>query len=509
MKQVFNWTIGSFFRTIGRIVAYLIIGAIIAFILMYKPKAATLTSYDTYQLYWNGQSGCGSSNKYSYTTYANSNPAGDLWQQGTIGTRVYDKGAEIAFNFQYNLTANKYYDVDINLMSSDLSNSLNTTNVYIDSGTSCQDFSGSRVSLIGFSLNNSGTNYSNKATIRIMANSATTYWGIRLYKGPTLFVAGPNNFGISSITINEVDPSNTNVIIDNATNNTTNIINNNNENTQQIIDNQSQLLGKKCDNLYNPQNVFNGYINTGNTSIAYETSGDRFSAIVQVDPNTTYTISKKVGHSFRIATTAGYPNNNTQYITTQADHTASSMTITTGSTANYLVIFFYSTSNGDTGGFNNQDLMVVKGSTSKPYCEYGSYSSKLDETNDSINNLTDTLTDTNTDDDANDLTDYFNNLELGSQNTLANIVLLPVNFLSQLLDDSSLDDLCTTYKNKQICLPNGKLIWGRNNSLINTFKTFFQLVVGGYLSFKCLSSIFHTAENALQPDKTTAEVMKL
>ena len=70
MKHVVNWTIGSFFRTIGRIIAYLIVGALIAFAFSYKPKAATLTTYDSYQLYWNGQSGCGSSNKYSYTTYA-------------------------------------------------------------------------------------------------------------------------------------------------------------------------------------------------------------------------------------------------------------------------------------------------------------------------------------------------------------------------------------------------------------------------------------------------------
>ena len=97
MKHVVNWTIGSFFRTIGRIIAYLIVGALIAFAFSYKPKAATLTTYDSYQLYWNGQSGCGSSNKYSYTTYANSDPAGDLWQQGSIGTRVYDKSEDIKF----------------------------------------------------------------------------------------------------------------------------------------------------------------------------------------------------------------------------------------------------------------------------------------------------------------------------------------------------------------------------------------------------------------------------
>lgn len=33
MKNIFNWTVGSFFRTFGRIIAYLIIGGLIAFIL--------------------------------------------------------------------------------------------------------------------------------------------------------------------------------------------------------------------------------------------------------------------------------------------------------------------------------------------------------------------------------------------------------------------------------------------------------------------------------------------
>lgn len=465
MKHVVNWTIGSFFRTIGRIIAYLIVGALIAFAFSYKPKAATLTTYDSYQLYWNGQSGCGSSNKYSYTTYANSDPAGDLWQQGSIGTRVYDKAAEIAFNFQYNLVANKYYDVDINLMSSDLSNSLNTTNVYIDSGTSCQDFSGSRVALIGFSLNNSGTNYSNKATIRIMANSATTYWGIRLYKGPSQFIAGPNNFGISSITINEVDPSNTNIIIDNATNNTTNIINNNNDNTQQIINNQNELLGNKCSNLYN------GNITSTNQSLG------------TFEPNTTYYFSFA-------ESTSGYNIRAGQGGTLLAYCTTNTCQFTTDSTGN---VFF----NG--WGFTPPLTKVMLSKSTSVYCEYGSSSSKIDDITDSIN-------DDNVSGATNKASNFFSNFTTNTHG-LTSIITAPLSAIQSLTSATcSPLVLPLPFVNSNLTLPCMRPIYVDN---FGGFMTLYDTITLGIVSYWILVRIFALVKDFKNPEHDEVEVMEL
>lgn len=502
MKHVVNWTIGSFFRTIGRIIAYIIVGALVAFALSYKPKAATLTSKAVYtDGYWysGDYNNWGSNNTYNYGQAPLSINGKAYYDIGNINTTYSGQAYQLAFGFQYNLTAQKYYDITFNFKSRDLTSNLTTSGVHLVSGVSSSTlYDTDHLSLIGVTNNATTGNNTNKLVVRIYAVQPLTYWAIELKADPNNLTS-VNNFGIASISIDEVDTTNSQEIINNQTNNTQNIINNQNNATQQIIDSQSQLLGKKCENLYNPQNVFNGYINTGNTSIAYETSGDRFSAIVQVDPNTTYTISKKAGHSFRIATTAGYPNNNTQYLTTQANHTASSMTITTGSTANYLVIFFYSTSNGDTGGYNNQDLMVVKGSSSKAYCEYGSYSSKLDETNDLLNN-------DDTSSATNQAGSFFSNFTTNTHG-LTSIITAPLSAIQSLTSATcSPLVLPLPFVNSNLTLPCMRPIYVDN---FGGFMTLYDTITLGIVSYWILVRIFALVKDFKNPEHDEVEVMDL
>lgn len=148
------------------------------------------------------------------------------------------------------------------------------------------------------------------------------------------------------------------------------VINGINDGTD-VVDNL--VVGSvRTKNMFDTNNVFNGFINTSNTSLTYETDGKRYSGYVKVEPSTTYIVSKSAGHSFRIATTTNYPTNNTTYNYTEADHTATSITITTGANDNYLVFFFYAEQNGDTGGYMSManTIQVEKGSTVTSYSPY-------------------------------------------------------------------------------------------------------------------------------------------
>ena len=481
MKHVINWTVGSFFRTLGRIIAYVAIGSIIAFAFTYKPKAATLTSYDTYTKIMNQESGCGTSNRYSYTQYANNDPAGDLWSTGSFNTQYSGKAAILYFNFQYNLTAGKYYDVDINFNTSDLSSSLNTTNVYVDSGTSCQDLSADRVALIGFTLSNTGTNYSNKATIRILANSATTYWGIQLYKGVGQFVTGVNNWRINSLTITEVDPSNTNIVIDNATNNTTNIINNNNENTHNIINNQNELLGRKCENMFNNSNI------TPNTT--FDSSGNTFTAngfflgndYIEVQPNTPYALDSYNG--YRVV----------EYTSSKSfiQRLFDVRYFTTGSNTYYIRL------SGNTSNLNN--VMLVQGSTSKSYCKYGSYSSKLDETNDLLNN-------DDTSSATNQAGSFFSNFTTNTHG-LTSIITAPLAAIQSLTNST-----CTPlvlplpYVNRDLTLPCMREIYVSN---FGGFMTLYDTITFGIIAYWVLVRIFALVKDFKNPEHDEIEVMDL
>ena len=109
---------------------------------------------------------------------------------------------------------------------------------------------------------------------------------------------------------------------------------------------------KKGKNLLNKDTIFRGYIETSSQKIVVA-QDEFYSCYARVTPNTTYTISKQAGKSFRIATTNIVPTDGVTYNSTTANHTGTSITITTGANDNYICIFFYATSNGDTGGYEN------------------------------------------------------------------------------------------------------------------------------------------------------------
>lgn len=125
---------------------------------------------------------------------------------------------------------------------------------------------------------------------------------------------------------------------------------------------------KNGKNLFDGNTIFKAWIDTTTQKII-SAADEYYSCYVKIMSNTTYTISKNAGHSFRIATTTEIPNNGVSYNNTLANHSGTSITITTGQNDKYICIFFYATGNGDTGGYQNManSIQVEQGSTATSF----------------------------------------------------------------------------------------------------------------------------------------------
>lgn len=130
------------------------------------------------------------------------------------------------------------------------------------------------------------------------------------------------------------------------------------------------------------------------------------------------------------------------------------------------------------------------------------------------------LQDTNTTSDVNTADSFFSDTNSTSESAVADIVSTPLTLLNN-LSTGTFNDICATLNNKQICLPSGDIIWNRQHGgtgvhdhwfrggSTQAFITFFNLVVGGFILYKCLISLFHSVHKMLDPTQTYVEVMKL
>lgn len=122
-------------------------------------------------------------------------------------------------------------------------------------------------------------------------------------------------------------------------------------------------------NLFNPSNVIKGFVNTSTHKIAY--SANARTVYAPCKPNTTYTISKMAGSRFMVAETAEEPGANVVTDNIVAKNTASSITITTSTTARYLAAYVWAAS--DVSISANDMLASVQielGSTATDYEPY-------------------------------------------------------------------------------------------------------------------------------------------
>ena len=110
-------------------------------------------------------------------------------------------------------------------------------------------------------------------------------------------------------------------------------------------ENVVKITGKNLFDKSNP-NLLLSNVYIGSNSL--ETSNGAYTAFIECLPNTTYTISKTAGARFICGTTTTLPATGVAIANRTADNTASSITLTTSSTAKYLVAFYF-LSSADSG----------------------------------------------------------------------------------------------------------------------------------------------------------------
>ena len=126
-------------------------------------------------------------------------------------------------------------------------------------------------------------------------------------------------------------------------------------------------LGK---NLFdkNNANLLNAYIGANSHSIVDDASSA--SVYIPCEPNTTYTISKLADNVFRAGTSNTTPANGVVLSDYVANNTSNYITLTSGSSARFLVIFIYNSSSSHTSTEILDSLQIELGSTATTYAPY-------------------------------------------------------------------------------------------------------------------------------------------
>lgn len=124
-----------------------------------------------------------------------------------------------------------------------------------------------------------------------------------------------------------------------------------------------------------------------------------------------------------------------------------------------------------------------------------------------INDINDTIKDDNVNGDTNDMADFITDFEFESQSGISGIMNSFLSLIENGLTQTSSNDWCVIFREKNICLPSGDIIWGRND--VGQFREYFTLIVGGYLFFKMLRSFVFTLDKAIDPKTDKLDVMKL
>lgn len=149
----------------------------------------------------------------------------------------------------------------------------------------------------------------------------------------------------------------------------------------------------------------------------------------------------------------------------------------------------------------------------------------IDNQNQNTNQTLNFFSDTNTTSSSDTTSNFFSETNSTSESALTSIVSAPLTLINSLVVGTH-ESICATLNSKQICLPSGDIIWNRATSSQNhggsgvhdhwfrggsveQFIAFFNLVVGGFILYKCLLSIFNMVHKLLDPANSWVGVMKL
>lgn len=504
MKNIINWTLGGFFRSIGRILSFIVIGGLIAFLLaksgfkipnwimpLYVVKADTINY--TYKKYRIQQYSLGQGNSwFSNVT--------DFGTSTALGT---DQGVSMIsarFGYSTKFNSGQTYRVVVESgwsPSSTIPNvalNVDHVNCYGSTSTSSWSADSTLISDCNF-VGVSRVPNSNHVKYIIDIVPLQTIIGIQfnIYLGGTDAINSVNVYTKSTITTGEditgaIDEQT--IIIENEFEDITNIITENNENLINSITDSSITCSEKVPvmlNIKSPQKDKLLSSNGGTSAL----QGVYLSDYVFIDYE---------GYSIM-----PYFVDNINYY----------MCFYTGAYQFISCIKMYD--------YLEQDISIPFNAV---YFRYN-YSIRNSNTKFKVcyknqDSSSDFLKDTDTSSDSDSLADYINNFSLSIEGPLSSIITLPINMLQNLItdynDSSTHPNLCTTFQGKQICLPSGDILWKRTGCHDNlpfgcpnysAFKTFFQMLCGGFIYWQLLKRLVKTAEKGLDPSESGVNLMRL
>lgn len=493
MKKIVNWTFGSVFRTFGRVLAYILIGTIVALLLsktgvkitsllpIMRVKAAeTINIYAAYNGY-NEVSGCSASGKFNYDTIGPNVQGSIAWSQGNVNTAISGKAKNIYLAFKYDLEAQKTYDLTITFYSSDLTNKLKSNMVSIYDGDTCGDMVGNHISMVSFKNTATSSSNTNKLVIRVYSPTLIANWGVALRGGYT-DITSVSNFGIKSATLQVVDTTGTSDLINNQNNNTNTIIDNNNENTTNIINNQNantqaQIESQKVCNIIDKNSIIlDGKLNqdgTIGTSGAYGVTD-----YIKIGQEITYS------SPFGSAYFCWYDSGKTLINCIQNSSQASGV-LTPPTNAYYF-------------------RASIEKANNKP--QFKNCSNGNQAVSDSVNYLNDNLNNDDTSEATSEINDFFSNFSTNNHG-LTGIISAPLNAINSLTSKTcSPLVLPLPFVNQNLTLPCMRNIYVQN---FGAFMNIYDVITLGIISYWVMVRIFNLVKDFKNPEHDEIEVMDL
>lgn len=509
MKNIINWTLGGFFRSIGRILSFLVIGLIIGLIVaksglrlptwlqpLYVVRADTISyNYSQYRVQYYGL-GTGTNVWNSWQNFGTSSPLSSGYGVSTIATR---------FGYSSKFSSNTTYRFEVEAGFSP-AESINETFLNVNN-TSCYGSSTSSwsndatlidCSFVG-AIKVSGVNH---VKYIFDVTPISNIYGVQFNIGfsGTSEVRSVNVYAKSSISTGPdvggaID--NQTIVIQEEFDNITNIINQTNEDLINAITEENKVCKIKSINNTTEKGSLGAL--SVNGTVTQSTSS-------YISPYFRLYEGEKI-HIRNISTRYGCFYTESQSVISCFRPVSADIGTTLSIPSNAKYVRFTIVSNSRTTVYDLE------------YCSSGNQG-----VSDSINDLNNTLTNTDTDEDSSDLGSFFNDFNLSIEGPISQIVLLPINLLNTLIVDYNSNDthadLCTIFRGQNICLPSGDIVWkttgchdNRPNWFgcpnIQPFKAFLNLTVGGYIIYKLLRRLVGSVEKGLDPQSTRVDLMKL
>lgn len=312
--------------------------------------------------------------------------------------------------------------------------------------------------------------------------------------------SGPSTSFDDTAIINNAN-ENTQDIINNNNTNTQDVINNANQNTQEIIDNQNKNAEKTNELL---GNCFKNILSITNGVYIDSTSG--YGYPVNLEAGKTYTLMSFSGNfGYKIGTSrysytdneSGNSGASNRFVFTYTPNSNN------GSQQRYLMIYM-----PDPPGVNlqNKKFILVEGNYNGSFIDYGEQActSKLDSTNNAINDVNNSINNSNVDNGVGEgFFDDFTSQDFG----LSQIITIPLNTIQSLTSKSCVPlQVPIPFTNSNINLPCMTEIYETKfPSIYNLWK----IVSFGIVAYLIAIDIFHIVKGFKDPESDKVEVLDL